>query len=72
MDLTKLAFNFSVSNADIDLTIVSMSSEQIVRDNVEFLNELSDHEKQTLEQIRNTYEVNFSDLSHYCICLLLY
>jgi len=65
VDLTKLAFNFSVSNADIDLTIVSMSSEQIVRDNVEFLNELSDPEKQTLEQIRNTFEVFNSDLSHF-------
>lgn len=53
MNLTKLAFNFSVSHKDIDLTIVSMSSENLVRDNVEFLNELTDYEKQILEQIRN-------------------
>jgi hypothetical protein len=29
-----------------------MSSEQIVRDNIEFLNPLTDHEKSILEEIR--------------------
>ena len=53
VNLTKLAFNFSVSHEEIDLTIVSMSSENLIRDNVEFLNELSDNEKEILNQIRN-------------------
>ena len=36
-----------------DLTIVSMSSEDIVRENVDNLNELSDREKTILDQIRS-------------------
>ena len=52
VDITKLAFNFSTSHTDVDLTIVSMSSEQIVRNNVDFLNELNDQEKKILNEIR--------------------
>ena len=51
VNLTKLAFNFSI-NQQADMTIVSNSSENILRDNVEFLHELSDREKQILDHLR--------------------
>jgi len=53
--LTKLAINFSAaSHLDcVDITIVSMSSEKIVKENVTYLNELNENEKSCLNEIRN-------------------
>lgn len=54
VSLTKLALYFSASNPCADLTVVSMSSEEIVRQNVELIkNGLNETEKRVLEEIRN-------------------
>ena len=53
MNLVKLAINFSATNPQVDTTIVSLSSVQIIKDNVNNIEELSENEKQVLEEIRN-------------------
>jgi hypothetical protein len=53
--LTKLAIYFSAASHldSVDLTIVSMSSERIVKENVSYLEELNENEKKVLNEIRN-------------------
>lgn len=54
VNLTKLALYFSASCPHADLTIVSVSSEEHLLENVEWISSgLSDHEKQVLKEIRN-------------------
>ena len=53
VNLTKLAIHFSATNPLIDLTIVSMTSVEIVDNNVSFLDELNETEQETLNEIRN-------------------
>lgn len=54
VSLTKLALFFSISCNIADMSIVSMSSEDFVRDNVELVNiGLNEYEKKILDEIRN-------------------
>ena len=54
IDLTKLALYFSTSCPLVDLTVVSMSSEEIVASNVDLLaTGLNENERKVLEEIRN-------------------
>lgn len=54
VNLTKLALHFSASNPLVDLTIISMSSEEIVQENVEIISKgLNEHERKVLDDIRN-------------------
>jgi hypothetical protein len=50
--LTKLAIHFSVTNPLIDLSLVSMPSIDIVKENVNYLNDLDENENITLQEIR--------------------
>ena len=52
VNLTKLAINFSINQPAVDMTIVSMSSVDIVKDNVNFISDLSEYEKEVLDEIR--------------------
>jgi aryl-alcohol dehydrogenase-like predicted oxidoreductase len=52
--LTKLAIHFSAKNPSVDLNIVSMTSVDIVRDNVSYLSDLNENETNTLKEIRDT------------------
>jgi len=54
VNLTKLALYFSALCPLVDLTVVSMSSEEIVKENVNVITtDLTDNEKKALEEIRN-------------------
>lgn len=55
VNLTKLALYFSATWCpNVDLTLVSMSSEEIVRENVKLVEQgLTEHEKTVLDEIRN-------------------
>ena len=55
MNLAKLALNFSATRNLVDLTVVSMSSIEIIKENLKSLvpNEISSFEKRVLEHIKN-------------------
>jgi hypothetical protein len=52
VNLIKLALHFSVVNDSVDTTIVSMADEKLIDENVEALNDLSEHESNVLNEIR--------------------
>ncbi|CAF0745779.1 unnamed protein product [Brachionus calyciflorus] len=55
VSLSKLAIHFSATNNQIDTTLVSMSSEKLVQENVDSLNDLNENEKDVLNEIREKF-----------------
>jgi predicted aldo/keto reductase-like oxidoreductase len=58
-NLIKLALHYSATQFDIDFTVVSMSSEELVRQNCTYLNKLSAHETKVLQEIREKYRDSY-------------
>jgi aryl-alcohol dehydrogenase-like predicted oxidoreductase len=51
VDLKKLAFHYSATNPSIDTTIVSVTSEDFIEQNVSFLSDLTKEEEMVMNEV---------------------